>query len=264
MATRPRLHFTAANGWINDPLGLTWHDGAYHLFFRYRRSATQWGADCHWGHATSPDLFGWNEGPIALRPGDGDDGCWSGSLVVPPGRDAVLFYTSVRLPDDHLGRVRVALPADPRWATWVKKDVVVPAPADADLIGFRDPFVFADADGWRMLVGAGRTDGHATAFAYRSTDLVTWVSTGALTSRSRAERDPVHTGGMWECVQLVELDERHLFVVSVWDPGSCTTWHAQPERTERGASTSSAGSGSPTDRRPTPPRRTGTGTVGRG
>ncbi|HEY6594726.1 MAG TPA: glycoside hydrolase family 32 protein [Asanoa sp.] len=217
MATRPRLHFTADSGWINDPLGLTWHGGAYHLFFQYRRAATQWGADCHWGHATSPDLFWWTEGPVALRPGDGDDGCWSGSLVVPPGRDAVLFYTSARLPDDHLGRVRRALPADPLWEAWVKKEVLVTPPPDADLIGFRDPFVFADGPAWRMLVGAGRVDGHATAYAYRSDDLIEWVPTGQLVSRSREESDATWTGGMWECVQLVEVDGAHLLVVSVWD-----------------------------------------------
>jgi beta-fructofuranosidase len=217
MAIRPKLHFTAQDGWINDPLGLTYHAGSYHLFFQYRRSATVWDADCYWGHATSPDLLTWTEQPVALPTGDGDDGCWSGSLVVPPGRDAVLFYTSVRLPDDHIGRIRWAVPADRDWRAWTKKDVVVSPPPDVELIAFRDPYVFHDGDAWRMLVGAGRADGYATVFGYRSSDLVEWVHTGQLTSRPGDDVEQVWTGTMWECVQLVQVDGAHLLVVSVWD-----------------------------------------------
>src|SRR3954471_487360 len=113
MAMRPLLHFTAGAGWINDPHGLTYRDGTYHLFFQHLPTASAWAPDCHWGHATSPDLLRWTEQPVALRPGDGDDGCWSGSVVAPGDGDAALFYTSVRAPNLELGRVRRARPADP-------------------------------------------------------------------------------------------------------------------------------------------------------
>ena len=167
MTKRPLLHFTAAAGWINDPLALTWRDGTYHLFFQYVPATTVWAFGCHWGHATSPDLLRWTEQPVALSPGDGDDGCWSGSLVTLDGRDAVLFYTSVRGPDLDLGRVRRARPADQAWRHWIKEGVVVEAPRDEGVIRFRDPFVFRDRDAWRMLVGATRADGTAVAFGSR-------------------------------------------------------------------------------------------------
>jgi L-lactate dehydrogenase complex protein LldG len=87
-AARPQIHFTVREGWINDPLGLTWHEGEYHLFFQFVPGQTVWGPEQRWGHATSEDLLHWTEGPVALEPGDGDDGVWSGSVVVPPGLDA--------------------------------------------------------------------------------------------------------------------------------------------------------------------------------
>jgi beta-fructofuranosidase len=219
MTMRPLLHFTAGAGWINDPLGLTYRDGTYHLFFQYLPTASHWAPDCHWGHATSPDLLRWTEQPVALRPGDGDDGCWSGSVVTPGGHDAALFYTSVRQPNLELGRVRRARPADAGWRSWIKEDVVVEAPENLDVTTFRDPFVFRDRDTWRMLVGATRAGGTAVAFGYRSTDLRRWQSTGPLAQRSGSETAAVWTGTLWECIQLLPVDDRHLLVMSVFDRG---------------------------------------------
>ena len=71
--TRPRLHFTARTGWINDPLGLSFHGGRYHLFFQYVPGQTQWGPEQCWGHATSDDLLHWIEQPVALDDGDSTD-----------------------------------------------------------------------------------------------------------------------------------------------------------------------------------------------
>lgn len=219
MAVRPLLHFTVADGWINDPHGLTYRDGTYHLFFQHLPAATAWAPDCHWGHATGPDLLRWTEQPVALHPGDGDDGCWSGSLVVPGDGDAALFYTSVRRTDLQHGRVRLARPADAGWRSWVKDGVVVEPPGNDNITAFRDPFVFPDRDTWRMLVGASRVDGTAVVFGYRSHDLRTWHGTGPVVERSAGETAGVWTGTLWECVQLLSVDGRHLLVMSVYDRG---------------------------------------------
>jgi beta-fructofuranosidase len=216
-STRPRLHFTPRTGWINDPHGLTYHDGRYHLFFQHVPEGTAWAPGCHWGHATSRDLLRWAEQPVALSPGDGDDGCWSGSLVAQPGREAVIFYTSVQLPDLALGRVRRARPRDAGWRDWVKEDVVVQAPEDSALTAFRDPFVFRDLDRWSMLVGAGRADGSASVLGYTSADLVTWRYAGDVAGRPGSGTQPIRTGTMWECPQLVPVANKHVLVVSVLD-----------------------------------------------
>jgi beta-fructofuranosidase len=218
-AGRPQLHLTAVGGWVNDPLGLTFHDGQYHLFFQHVPSATAWAPGCQWGHATSPDLVRWSERPVALPPGAGDDGCWSGSIAVADDGRPVLFYTSVTVPDVHIGRVRTARPVDRTWDAWVKQDVVARLPSGVDAVAFRDPYVYRDGGRWRMLVGAGLKDGTATVLGYVSDDLDAWEYDGPLVSRSTHETEPEWTGSLWECPQLFAMGEAQVLLVSVWHAG---------------------------------------------
>ena len=216
---RPALHFTPRSGWINDPLGLTHRDGTYHLYYQHVPGRAEWAHSCHWGHATSPDLLHWTERPVALAPGDGDAGCWSGSVVTAGDDETLLFYTSVNEPPDfHVGRIRTARPTGPHLDVWVKdpQDAVA-LPDGVSARTFRDPYVVADDGRWWMLVGAGLTDGTATALTWSSEDLSTWQYTGPIASRHRDERDPLWTGAMWECPQLLRVGDRHVLVVSVWE-----------------------------------------------
>lgn len=215
--TRPGLHFTARNGWINDPLGLTYDDGTYHLFFQHVPSGTAWDPGCAWGHATSTDLLHWAEQPVALSPGDGDEGCWSGSVAVPePGRP-VVFYTSVGPPDLGLGTVRTARPVTGSgWTDWVKGPVVVRLPEDVPAEVFRDPYVFRDGDCWRMIVGAGLRDGTPAVLGYVSDDLESWSYDGVVAARPGPDAHSLWTGSAWECPQLFPLGDRWVLVVSVW------------------------------------------------
>ncbi len=116
-----------------------------------------------------------------------------------------------------IGRIRTATPVDDSWVSWVKGPVIIEAPTDLDVIAYRDPFVFADGDGWRMFVGTGLADGRATAVGYSSKDLAEWHYDGIAAERSTTEREPVWMGALWECPQLFEIDGRHVLVSSVWD-----------------------------------------------
>jgi beta-fructofuranosidase len=213
---RPSVHFTSEAGWINDPHGIVWQDGAYHLFFQYVPGSAQWAPSCHWGHATSPDLVRWRELEPALTPAAHETGCWSGASVVTDG-ELQLLYT--RVAGEHPGRgeiVRARPDAElRRWRADPVAAVVGP-PADLDVRHFRDPCVVRHDGRWVMVVGVGRADGTAAAAQYTSADLVQWDYTGILCERSRTETDPVWTGSMWECPQFFPLGDAWVLVVSVW------------------------------------------------
>lgn len=213
---RPQFHFTA-HGWINDPHGITFADGKYHVFFQFVPGSTSWSLGCSWGHASGRDLFSLQELPPALEPGDGDDGIWSGSLMVTADGSPRIFYTSVSEHDPALGRIRTAEAADPHWTTWDKGPVVAMAPVTGDIRVFRDPVIIADGAEWRMLVGAKLGDGVAAAFGYSSTDGLVWREDGVVASRPSSIREPVWGGSMWECPQIIKVDGQYALVVSVWD-----------------------------------------------
>jgi beta-fructofuranosidase len=66
-SSRPRLHFTPRRGWVNDPYGVTFHGGRYHLFFQSLPVQVAWQSDLHGGHAVSDDLVSWDERPSSSR-----------------------------------------------------------------------------------------------------------------------------------------------------------------------------------------------------
>lgn len=213
---RPQFHFTAPSGWINDPHGIAVRDGEYHSFYQYVPGSPAWSPACCWGHAKGPDLLSLTSMPIALEPGDGDDGIWTGALVQDETGDRI-FYTSVTALEMNMARIRVATPADEDWVTWEKGPVVADPPEGLGVTDYRDPVVRRDADAWRMFVGASLHCETAVVLSYTSQDLDAWDYEGIVMQRSTTETEPIWTGAMWECPQVFTTGERAAMVTSVWE-----------------------------------------------
>lgn len=214
---RPRFHITAPAGWINDPNGMCWFAGEYHVFYQFNPYGTEWGT-MHWGHASSTDLVNWRNRGVAMAPDAGydADGCYSGSAVV-LGEELVLLYTGHReeraesgLPDPARFDQTQNVASSRDGVTFVK-DPRNPALAGHPQDGtahLRDPKVWRHREHWYMVLGNEQQGGTGRALLYRSPDLWQWQALGAI-----AESDG-STGYMWECPDLFELDGRHVLVIS--------------------------------------------------
>lgn len=180
---------------MNDPNGLVWYAGEYHLFYQYHPHSAIWGP-MHWGHAISTDLIHWEHLPIALYP-DKHGMIFSGSAVVDWnntsgfGREAMVAIFTYH--NDHQESQSLAYSTD-RGRTWIKYpgNPVIPTPADQR--DFRDPKVFWYIDHWCMVLAAGNT-----ILFYASTDLKAWTQTGSFGHGHGA------TGGVWETPDLFQL-----------------------------------------------------------
>ncbi|MFJ9180569.1 glycoside hydrolase family 32 protein [Streptomyces sp. NPDC102360] len=214
----PEVHLRPPANWINDPNGLVHHNGWYHVFFQHNPQAPTH-EQVHWGHYRSRDLLRWEPQPLALAPDFGhpdEDGCFSGNAVSHDGR-ITAFYSAHRV--GHPWQPVAAADSDPDGRTFVKRPELLVPEAPLGVTTFRDPYVWRDGERWRMLVGAGCSDGDGAALAYTSPDLDTWTYEGAL--HRRADTAPadsgVRTGEAWECPQLAAYDDgRVLLLTSAW------------------------------------------------
>lgn len=171
---RPRFHYAPPTGWLNDPNGLVFHGGEYHLFFQHNPDADVWGA-MHWGHAVSRDLVHWEDLPTALHP---DELGWiySGSAVVDHddtaglGRDAMVAVFTHASASGQAQSLASSCDHGRTWRAWSGNPVLLPPAGEPD---FRDPKVFrweADGNGhWVMVLAAGRR-----VLLYTSPDLHHW------------------------------------------------------------------------------------------
>jgi beta-fructofuranosidase len=225
---RPAYHLLPASGWMNDPNGPIQWRGDYHLFYQHNpRGAAD--ADKHWAHAVSTDLVHWERLPIALAPGPGDydaEGIWSGCVADADGTPAAL-YTG------HPSQTQCVAFGSDDLVDWRKHEanpVVCAPPGGMAVTGFRDPFAWAEGDGWRMVVGSGMEGVGGAALLYESDDLLDWRYLGPLCVGRAGE-----TGVMWECPNFFPLGDRHVLVVSpygkaIWQTGRYDGERFEPER----------------------------------
>lgn len=206
---RPQIHFTPQKAWMNDPNGMVYANGIYHLFYQYYPDSTVWGP-MHWGHATSKDLVHWEHQPIALYP-DSIGYIFSGSAVVDSantsgfGKDGKVPMVAIFTQHDPKGEKAntntfqtqsIAYSLD-EGATWTKYagNPVLKNPGIRD---FRDPKVLWYTEGkkWIMTLATGN---HVTF--YSSPDLKAWKKESEFGKTAGAH------GGVWECPDMFAMDD---------------------------------------------------------
>ncbi|MGA5193082.1 glycoside hydrolase family 32 protein [Streptomyces exfoliatus] len=209
----PTVHLRPPRNWINDPNGLVFHDGHYHVFFQYNPHGPQH-AHVHWGHFRSPDLIAWEPLPVALAPtpdGEDADGCFSGNAVSVDGR-MVAFYSAHR--NDRWWQPVTTAESHDNGLTWVKRpQLLIPEPP-AGTTMYRDPYVWRHDGRWRMLVGSALDDGRGAALLYESGNLEHWEYHGPFHSSAATGTGPVG----WECPQYAAFGDRGVLIVSDWTP----------------------------------------------
>ncbi|KAI5080791.1 hypothetical protein GOP47_0003974 [Adiantum capillus-veneris] len=206
---RTGFHFQPTKNWMNDPNGLMFYKGYYHLFYQWNPYAAVWG-NITWGHAVSTDMLNWRILQLALVPDQWYDlyGCWSGSATIIGPDKPVLLYTgwsNVSFSRDNQVQMQaMAVPensSDPLLEKWrkIEENPILVAPTDINSTKFRDPTeAWIASDGkWRMLIGAKRKN-RGLALLYKSSDFVHWEQA----------KHPLHSvprTGMWECPDLYPI-----------------------------------------------------------
>ena len=209
-----RYHYKPARGWVNDPNGLVYFQGYYHVFYQHAPDYEfPWQQPMHWGHARTKDFLSWEELPIALYPNKDYDsaGCWSGTAIVKDDT-LYLFYASVCLREGSGERVETVSVAYSRDGVNFQKYEGNPVIDHYPLDGgpdFRDPAVcFVDGAYYCVMASGNPEDRAARLLLYKSYDLFSWKYEGIMSEWAECKYA--------ECPSLVPAEgDSYLLAASV-------------------------------------------------
>ena len=197
---RPVYHHTPLYGWMNDPNGMFYKDGVWHLYYQYNPYGSQW-ENMTWGHSTSRDLIHWEAQPLAIEP-DWLGSIFSGSCVT-NGDEVVAMYTSA----GHHQMQSIAFSKD--GGRTFTKYAGNPVLTTSDVADFRDPRPFWNEDikAWNLILAAGQE-----MRIYSSKDLKDWKY------ESSFGKEYGNHGGVWECPDLFKIDGNWVLICNI-NPG---------------------------------------------
>lgn len=202
---RPQYHFSPVSNWMNDPNGLVYHEGEYHLFYQYNPYGNTWG-HMSWGHAVSRDLVHWQHLPVALKEENGIM-IFSGSAVVdrnnstgfgsPDNPPLVAIYTGHRENKKEIRqdqRIAYSLDNGRTWTKYQGNPVI-----DEEMADFRDPKVIwhEETGKWVMVVALSKEQ---KVRFYSSSNLKEWELMSEFGPAGASENL------LWECPELFELE----------------------------------------------------------
>ncbi len=188
---RPLYHHTPEYGWMNDPNGMFYKDGVYHLFYQFNPYGSQW-ENMTWGHSTSRDLIHWEAQPLAIEP-DAVGTIFSGSCVVDKKNDRVVaFYTSAG--QHQTQSMAVSTDNGKTFKKFAGNPILTANEPD-----FRDPKAFwnPEIQRWNLILAVGQE-----MRIYSSENLKDW------TYESSFGKGFGCHDGVWECPDLIKLQVR--------------------------------------------------------
>lgn len=208
---RPQIHYTPSRNWMNDPNGLVYDKGVWHLFYQYNPQGNDWG-NMSWGHATSSDLIHWAEQPVAMRRNEWGD-IFSGSAVIDADNTAgfgagamVAIYTSSGSSQQQ--SIAYSTDGGKTFTQYAGNPVI----ANTDKPDFRDPKVFwhKESNQWIMALALGWS---AQVEFWGSPDLKNWSKLSTFTTDAARSNF-----GQWECPDLIRMEykgaEKWVLIVS--------------------------------------------------
>ena len=204
---RPLYHHTPPYGWMNDPNGIFYKDGVWHLYFQYNPFGSQW-ENMNWGHSTSRDLIHWTYEGVPIQP-DALGVIYSGCCVVDKdnvagfGKNAVIaFYTSAGTSQTQ--SIAYSLDNGKTFTKYAGNPIVT-----SNVPDFRDPKVFWNEDTqlWNLILAAGQQ-----MSIYSSKNLKDW------TFESHFGEGYGNHDGVWECPDLIKMGNKWVLLCNI-NPG---------------------------------------------
>lgn len=204
---RQRFHIEPPNGWLNDPNGLSFYKGEYHVYFQYSPIAPDGHTPRGWGHYHGSDLMHMTYDRAVMMPDIPEDshGVYSGSAIENDGVLHIFYTGNVKMIGDYdyvkAGRgANVIHVTTTDGSKMSEKQVLL---RNSDYPDFcschvRDPKVWKEGDAWKMVLGARTLDDEGCVLVYESDDLITWKYTGKVYKEGY--------GYMWECPDYFEID----------------------------------------------------------
>ena len=197
---RPLYHHTPKRGWMNDPNGMFYKDGVWHLFYQYNPYGSMWG-NMHWGHSSSTDLVHWKDEGVALAP-DAWGTMFSGSCVTDNGNIVAMYTTSRPTPfggDVQAQCIAFSKDNGKTFRKYEGNPVLTAEEKD-----FRDPRPFwnEDINAWNLILAVGQE-----MRIYSSPDLKEWKY-----ESSFGKEYGCH-GGVWECPDLFPIGQPKKWVL---------------------------------------------------
>jgi levanase/fructan beta-fructosidase len=197
---RPLYHHTPKRGWMNDPNGMFYMDGVWHLFYQYNPYGSMWG-NMHWGHSSSTDLVHWKDEGVALAP-DAWGTMFSGSCVTDNGNIVAMYTTSRPTPFGGDVQAQCIAFSKDNGKTFTKYEGNPVLTAEEK--DFRDPRPFWNEDikAWNLILAVGQE-----MRIYSSPDLKEWKY-----ESSFGKEYGCH-GGVWECPDLFPIGQPKKWVL---------------------------------------------------